>query len=344
MQNPKKRLIELDALRGLAASMVVIFHYTFQFDKVFQSDLMKSIEFDVGKYGVQLFFIISGFVIFMTVEKVKNGGDFVFKRFIRLFPTFWLCLIISFIFSSSLNIEPFKRTFVEFLINFTMIPSLFHVRLVDGVYWSLFPELVFYCIIYFILVSNKIKNIKFLLFVWVILNFLIHFFFRFTFLNTILIVDYGYLFISGICFFKLWKRENAKSYFFVLFLCLLQCVIFKSESESFITVFYFFLFYLVIKRKMIFLSKWKIICFLGYISYPLYLLHQVIGLSIIFYLNKYFNINNVYILVIIPFVISIILAWIITKYFEGLFVSKLKNSLVGLSAFMARFNYLKKYE
>ncbi|QEC73956.1 acyltransferase [Arachidicoccus ginsenosidivorans] len=63
MQNPKKRLIELDALRGLAASMVVIFHYTFQFDKVFQSDLMKSIEFDVGKYGVQLFFIISGFVI-----------------------------------------------------------------------------------------------------------------------------------------------------------------------------------------------------------------------------------------------------------------------------------------
>jgi peptidoglycan/LPS O-acetylase OafA/YrhL len=75
-----RRLFELDAMRGLAASSVLLFHFG---------------VFKYGCTGVDLFFIISGFVIFMSLEKSASLKRFWLSRLIRLFPSYWLSVIIT---------------------------------------------------------------------------------------------------------------------------------------------------------------------------------------------------------------------------------------------------------
>lgn len=70
------RLQGLDALRGLAALAVVLFHYTARFDELFATTPQSSLSFPNGHYGVDLFFIISGFVIFMTLQRMRRPADF----------------------------------------------------------------------------------------------------------------------------------------------------------------------------------------------------------------------------------------------------------------------------
>ena len=59
------RLLELDALRGIAAMMVVLFHLT-------MNTAIEKFGFRYGVTGVDLFFIISGFVIFLTLNKSRR--------------------------------------------------------------------------------------------------------------------------------------------------------------------------------------------------------------------------------------------------------------------------------
>ncbi len=74
-----KRLVELDSLRGLAALAVVCFHFS-EVTALFPFFLPFST-------AVDLFFMISGFVIFLSIDKTATWKEFVFKRFQRLYPT-----------------------------------------------------------------------------------------------------------------------------------------------------------------------------------------------------------------------------------------------------------------
>jgi len=65
---PSTRLTGIDALRGLAAISVVFYHYTTRYQQKFGFAEPPGIEFPFGHLGVNLFFVISGFVIFMTLE------------------------------------------------------------------------------------------------------------------------------------------------------------------------------------------------------------------------------------------------------------------------------------
>ena len=71
--HPHKRYQELDALRGIAALFVVFFHFTMGREGL-------NTFFKLGTTGVDLFFIISGFVIFMSLQKISKGRDFVINR------------------------------------------------------------------------------------------------------------------------------------------------------------------------------------------------------------------------------------------------------------------------
>jgi peptidoglycan/LPS O-acetylase OafA/YrhL len=75
------RIIELDSLRGIAALAVVFYHYTTRFDAKFQTTVITDrISFPYGHYGVELFFIISGFVIFMSVKNDMKPQTFLKKE------------------------------------------------------------------------------------------------------------------------------------------------------------------------------------------------------------------------------------------------------------------------
>ncbi|MCM2335320.1 MAG: acyltransferase family protein, partial [Pseudomonas sp.] len=95
MQSSTGRVVELDALRGLAALAVVAFHYTTHYQAQVGHAQPLGFGFPFGNYGVHLFFLISGFVIFMTLERTRSPLDFVVSRFSRLFPAYWAAMAVT---------------------------------------------------------------------------------------------------------------------------------------------------------------------------------------------------------------------------------------------------------
>lgn len=140
-----QRLIEVDALRGLAALAVVLFHYTTRFTELFDPFPLPTISFPNGHYGVNLFFIISGFVIFMTLEKTSRPMDFVISRFSRLFPAYWVAIIVTFSVTHLLGLPGKLLDITTAFGNLIMVHNIFRVPHVDGVYWTLEVEMLFYC-------------------------------------------------------------------------------------------------------------------------------------------------------------------------------------------------------
>lgn len=94
-ENPG-RLTTLDALRGLAAVLVVLFHAKFPgHSELFQASLPSVLRwpFVHGALRVPIFFAISGFVIPLSVDKYRIDGRFIrrfaVKRSLRLDPVYW---------------------------------------------------------------------------------------------------------------------------------------------------------------------------------------------------------------------------------------------------------------
>ena len=112
-----ERIAELDVLRGVAAVWVMLFHYTVRW---FEQPGPPQSPF--GEYAVHLFFMISGFVIFMTLRNTRTGADFVVSRFSRLYPAYWAAVLVTA--SVMTFIPPFAKsavTFPQVAVNLTML-------------------------------------------------------------------------------------------------------------------------------------------------------------------------------------------------------------------------------
>ena len=153
----KRRYLELDALRGLAAISVVFFHYT--------RPQNVSHIFSFGVTAVDLFFMISGFVIFMSINKISSGKKFVINRISRLYPTYWFCVIFAFAVMTFLKISKFPINHIkiysswDFVANLTMFQLYFNVPNLDGPYWTLIVEMLFYILILILFQLNLLKHI-----------------------------------------------------------------------------------------------------------------------------------------------------------------------------------------
>jgi peptidoglycan/LPS O-acetylase OafA/YrhL len=102
MAGQQSRIRFLDGLRGLAIFLVLGFHYTgptYAAKLPYGNSLAWIPVLDHGWIGVYLFFLISGYVIFMTLEKCATAGDFFQRRWLRLFPAMLFASIVIFAFS-----------------------------------------------------------------------------------------------------------------------------------------------------------------------------------------------------------------------------------------------------
>ncbi len=138
------RIGELDGLRGIAAIGVVVYHYTSDYDRVWGHSNSFTASFPIGAWGVQLFFVISGFVVLMTLEKTPRIASFVRNRCARLFPAYWLAIFITLGVVHSLGLPGRERSPFEALVNATMLQGFVGIENVDGPYWTLHVELCFY--------------------------------------------------------------------------------------------------------------------------------------------------------------------------------------------------------
>lgn len=95
--NTTSRIQVLDGLRVIAILMVMLYHFYPRFEGYAYSYSFEIPEiFNHGKLGVPLFFVISGFVITLTLNHSYNFVDFMKKRLIRLMPGMLLCSTTTF--------------------------------------------------------------------------------------------------------------------------------------------------------------------------------------------------------------------------------------------------------
>lgn len=318
----KKRIIELDSLRGIAALLVIVYHYTFRFGVKFDTSVVTNqFSFPYGHYGVELFFLISGFVIFMSVKENTSPLLFLKKRSIRLFPTFWISMIFTVVSVYLLDAVEFQVSISDFLVNLTMVPSFFNVKAVDGVYWILKIEWFFYLVIFILLLFKIISKTKLLslglVSIIVVLSLLIK------------VHSYSYyacLFIAGMSFYSVWKKEdNYLNHVLILSLVLVSVLSYDLELVI-VTAILVIIMYLMVYNLLSFLVI-KPLLFLGKISYALYLIHQNFGYAVQLKLIE-MEYSNVFLLVLLPLMLSIFFAWAITEYIELPLSKRLQKYLI----------------
>lgn len=92
----QNRIVSVQVCRGLAAVLVILAHLDNVESKYFSTRMMSNFQYGVS--GVDLFFIISGFVIsLVTVGKFGGGRKaavFLYHRFARVFPIYWIYSLI----------------------------------------------------------------------------------------------------------------------------------------------------------------------------------------------------------------------------------------------------------
>lgn len=160
------RIVQIDALRGLAALAVVLFHFTTKYRELYAPTLSLPFEVPWGHYGVNLFFIISGFVIFMTLTRARNWRDFVLSRFSRLYPAYWAAVALTFSVVTWLGLPGKEVSLQQALLNLLMFQTWLKVPPVDGVYWTLLVELHFYVLALLLFATGRMSQC--FLWLWVL--------------------------------------------------------------------------------------------------------------------------------------------------------------------------------
>lgn len=324
------RLLELDALRGFAVTSVVLFHITMR------SEVTRyGLKF--GVTGVDLFFIISGFVILLTLEKNNHWKDFVVSRFSRLYPTYWICVTITAVLSIVVNILQNKSSQglgLQYLVNMTMFQSYFRVPDLDGSYWTMAEEMSFYLFMLLVSLTKQLKKIEIIGCIALTLTVFYHLLLntKYHFLHEVIstyipIVNHYPLFLSGIIFYNI-KFGKPKFYRYLgVALCFgIQYNLFFDGGHSkffisqreygFMLMLYFAIFLLYVNNHLYFIVN-KISLFLGKISYSLYLIHYLLGVSIVTVLTKYCHLNIWISSLLITLPIILVVATLINKYIEN---------------------------
>lgn len=346
------RVNEIDLLRFLAAIAVVLYHYTFRgYAADARSIMPYPLLAPIAKYGylgVELFFMISGFVILMTASR---GGlrSFFASRVARLYPAFWVCCTITFVTLLAVEMSGFSASFPQYMVNLTMLSGFVGVESIDGVYWSLFVEIKFYVLIALLLALGRIHQIDAFLAIWLVASFAMVVIPAGA-LARVLLTDYSAYFIAGSVFYLIWSRGFSTRYGWMLagswLLAVWSSTARLPELESkFVTEFsivttvlivttLFVVMALVAFRVTGFLGKrrWMI---LGALTYPLYLLHQNIG-YIIF--NLGYPHINAHVLLAGTICLMIVLAYAVHVVFEKPAMPKVRNGVEhGVSYAMSVF-------
>lgn len=285
-ESVRPRLGELDALRGIAAFGVVIHHYLSRYADLYGHSSAFPWRFDGGRLGVHLFFMVSGFVILMTLERTRTASDFVVSRAARLYPAYWFAVLLT---GSVLLLAPLPDTRLGLdglLINLTMFQRAFATANVDEVYWTLSVELAFYFIMLTLWKLGALKNIVALAAAWLTGEALWCLGVDLGWLGVVgsalkapFLWNFAHLFVAGMLFHRLHQGERGWHLHALLAGCLALQGTIGWETFPAALLFYA-VFYLVAYDRLRALAV-RPLLFLGTISYSLYLLHQNLGFEVI---------------------------------------------------------------
>ena len=224
----------------------------------------------------------------MSLER-RNGQGFLKSRFIRLYPLFWVCVLLTYGVLTLNSAIEFSISPLVLLINLTMLHDFLGVPAVDGVYWSLSYELGFYAFMYAFFRANLQRYIGYIPLIFLSLG-VIYLFANPYISNALryLLVfnNFSHLFACGIALYLIHSR--GVKWFWVAVVCATPLLQFAQHgwfSAFCVAGAVGFAVAAVFWRDINMRILWPLI-FLGKISYALYLCHQMIGYVLLAALQK----------------------------------------------------------
>ena len=281
-------LFNLQALRGIAALLVLMHHSLPHFKAMGLSNSVFEFVATHGSIGVDIFFVISGYVMAKTTSGSDHGFDvsfrFINKRYARIFLGYWPVFLLALVIYQLHS--PLYLADKDLLQSFSLLIFGSYSDLVITPAWSLTYELYFYLVIGLILSSNLLKPIP----VFLIGSLLILLKITFTKAGENKFLDfffspYVYEFILGylICFY--WQYIAAKRWVFISMafgIVSLSIGVQLDDSHGYIRFLAFCSFSVCLVWFMVLLETHNLITFRGLIkkvgdsSYTLYLLHTLL--------------------------------------------------------------------
>lgn len=322
------KISNIQALRFLAAFFVILVHLPF---------------FGFGAWGVDIFFIISGFIICHITQ--YSSKNFLIKRIIRIVPTYWFftigVFIISFFLPNLLNNTTFNYEhlikslfFIPFDKNGTgHFPILF-------LGWSLNYEMLFYLIFFIAMKINyKYRSLicsSFIILIFIISNKLSYNNFIFKVYSESIFLE----FVLGILIYNFYKNFNyiKKKFNFLfnnssLIIFIIGYIFIYFNHPNLPRVFtygfpsFLLMYFVLFKLKKNFFNKKLVV--LGDSSYIIYLIHPYIIQFFLKIIN--YEINSIFLNIISSIILIIIVLFsskLIHIYFEKKIIYILKKNLL----------------
>lgn len=311
MPTANKRLYEIDGLRFVAAMAVVMCHFAgvptgawAQGGRATFPELNPAADF--GYLGVDLFFVISGFVVLMSLWD-RRPADFVVSRVVRMFPAYWACLILAAViyYTTGWGVDygsANEGMWQRLVSNVAMMQTGEGGQLMELVYWSLWIELHFYGLIVF-LCWRGVTYRRTLIFMtgWLLLGVFADET-KFSVLQFLLVPRWGPYFVAGMAFYLIY-RYGANLVLWLVIGASWSLMAYAGVKQinpliawpgvhqyvvpAVITLI-FVVMGLVATDRLRFM-RWRWLAPLGALTYPLYLLHETVSRPIIHALQPRLN-------------------------------------------------------
>jgi peptidoglycan/LPS O-acetylase OafA/YrhL len=303
------RFVFIDGLRGIAAMIVMIFHFFVASEFQASLNLLLPLLFvQVLKYGylgVEIFFVLSGFVMAHSQRNARINppylGNFALRRSLRLDPAYWLSLILALAFSLARvhllgDSHAFIPSWRQMLANVFYLQLFLGSRAVNDVAWTLCYEVQFYLVISllnslsqycsrkfpnliarWLPVAARSQNDCWRLLVFAPLALASLFPVRLHLNLPGLFIEYWYMFFLGVLVQWVYDRKVHPAWFVGYATLVALCLIGGGGPPRIAALVTAASIFAVAKlRRLDSLLAWRPLQFLGRISYSLYLLHSVL--------------------------------------------------------------------
>jgi exopolysaccharide production protein ExoZ len=131
----RQTIVTVQYLRAAAATLVVFYHAVGMADRGYLPQ--------IGAFGVDIFFVISGFIMWTTTSKGMSATTFALHRLLRVVPIYWLLTVLFFLARGSATAPELLKSlaFIPYL-----SPKTGYINPIVAVGWTLNFEMLFYAI------------------------------------------------------------------------------------------------------------------------------------------------------------------------------------------------------